>query len=619
MPGARWFKGDLHIHTIDDHAGGRAKLPDGLPGEPTDPEVLVPYARLFVKGLVASGVQVAGLTPHSPRAGSGPETSAVWKIVEEWNHGADDDGVPFREKVFAVFPGFEPNVNDGSTGVHLLFLFDPEIGRERYLALYDAIMDGREPWNGGSLRPTPRDAKEIFETLEQRKSESGGTGASWSYISLAPHFQTEHGVLREIRSGVLERFSCDLLAGYELGDNKLPQDYRSETRTRPVSASVHGSAPSSVLSCERCLLHRRSRSAVHLDEARKPAHRSVAPSVHRERFEDAYWFRPARRMVGLRPIQRCAGRDAEPPSMAEGGRCTRSGFVLRQRKWRHQRIRFSPDLTCIIGGSMTGKSTLLDGLRVHIEAPMPSDESIGEQVAGRGHKVFGAGSPEVRLDCPGSSPTATEFDRWPAQFYAQNELRRLSEDVTAVEDILAKLSPLQAGAIQKQSDDLKVLDERLRELASQLARLDGNLADAEQAHERANGAKQALAAFSEAGVEVLHRAGRDRQQWDAAKRSAEDIRGDLRRVSQTVTGFWRSGDRVRGRRGFSNPRASSLIGSIWWPGGHESTNESGTPSRRCWPGPLTSPKSWSLWGGIRKVVECPWSERWRSEVSTRRS
>ena len=225
VPGARWFKGDLHIHTIDDHAGGRAKLPDGLPGEPTDPEVLVPYARLFLKGLVASGVQVAGLTPHSPRAGSGPETSAVWKIVEEWNHGADDDGVPFREKVFAVFPGFEPNVNDGSTGVHLLFLFDPEIGRERYLALYDAIMDGREPWNGGSLRPTPRDAKEIFETLEQRQSEGGGTGASWSYISLAPHFQTEHGVLREIRSGVLERFSCDLLAGYELGDNKLPQDF----------------------------------------------------------------------------------------------------------------------------------------------------------------------------------------------------------------------------------------------------------------------------------------------------------------------------------------------------------------------------------------------------------
>ena len=27
VPGARWFKADLHIHTIDDFPGGRAKLP----------------------------------------------------------------------------------------------------------------------------------------------------------------------------------------------------------------------------------------------------------------------------------------------------------------------------------------------------------------------------------------------------------------------------------------------------------------------------------------------------------------------------------------------------------------------------------------------------------------
>ena len=114
--GARWFKADLHVHTIDDFPGGRANLPDGLSGSPEDPSVLSAYARVFLQGVVASGVQVVGLTPHCPRIGSDPGTSAVWKIVDEWNSADDDDRIPFREKIFAVFPGFEPNVNDGANG-----------------------------------------------------------------------------------------------------------------------------------------------------------------------------------------------------------------------------------------------------------------------------------------------------------------------------------------------------------------------------------------------------------------------------------------------------------------------------------------------------------------------
>ena len=535
VPGARWFKADLHVHTVDDHPGGRASLPDGIGDDPTDPEVLSRYARLFLKGLVSEGVQVAGLTPHSPRAGNGPETSAVWTIVDEWNTGTDDDGVPFREKVFAVFPGFEPNVNDGSTGVHLLFLFDPEIGRDRYLALYDAIMDGRMPWDGGSLRPTSRDVKSIFETLERHQSESGRIGASWSRISLAPHFQTEHGVLREIRSGVLERFSCNLLAGYELGDNKLPCDIVSNTgpgRFLLPFMETHRQA----------FFH--ASDAYSIDELGQRYTWMKLASPRIEALRQAFIASDSRMRIGF---ERSGDGGVRQIAYAPD-------VTLSCRPWLKEvdmrgaasffggeaggtSVRFSPDLTCIIGGSMTGKSTLLDGLRVHVDSPLPSDESICAQVKFRGREIFGAGSPEVALDCPGSNPTASGLERWPAQFFAQNELRRLAEDVTAVEHILAKLSPLQAGAIQKQGDDLEVLDGRLQGLANQLASLDDNLAEAEQAHDRAESAKRALAAFSEAGVEVLQRAGRDRQQWDAARRSAEVVQADLRRMSQSIIGL----------------------------------------------------------------------------------
>ena len=107
VPGARWFKADLHIHTIDDLDGARAKVPDGVNfNRPVSQEALRDYARIFLKNAVARNVRVLGVTPHSPRVESDDDTSAVWQIVEEWNAGNDDDGTPFREKIYAVFPGF---------------------------------------------------------------------------------------------------------------------------------------------------------------------------------------------------------------------------------------------------------------------------------------------------------------------------------------------------------------------------------------------------------------------------------------------------------------------------------------------------------------------------------
>ena len=535
VPGARWFKADLHIHTVDDHAGGRARLPDGLSGDPTDPEVLACYAKLFLKGLVASGVQVAGLTPHSPRAGSGPETSAVWKIVDEWNCGEDDDGVPFREKVYAVFPGFEPNVNDGANGVHLLFLFDPEIGRERYLALYDAIMDGRAPWEHSALRLTPRDAEEVFQTLDRRRSESERTDAPWTYIALAPHFQSAHGVLQEMRSDLLDRFPCRLLAGYELGDDKLPEEV--EGRKKP------GKFLLPFMEKHRQAFFHAS-DAYSIDELGQRYTWIKLASPRIEALRQGFIASDSRMRIGF---ERTGDGGLRPTTDAPD-------VTLNCRPWLKEvevrgaasffgsgsggtSVRFSPDLTCIIGGSMTGKSTLLDGLRVHIEAPLPSDESVRVQVEDRGRDVFGAGSPDVRLDCPGSSPAAPGHERWPAHFFAQNELQRLSLEVSAVEDILARLFPSETSGIESRNQELRTLDGRLRDLVGQLAKLDENLAEAEQAHERAGGARKALATFAEAGAEGLHRVGRELQRWTATKGSANAILSDIRQVSQAITAF----------------------------------------------------------------------------------
>ena len=79
-------------------------MPLDVTGPMESAETISAYARRFLQSAAARGVQVLGVTPHSPRVGTAEETSAVWRIVEEWNSGVDDDDVPFREKVYAVFP-----------------------------------------------------------------------------------------------------------------------------------------------------------------------------------------------------------------------------------------------------------------------------------------------------------------------------------------------------------------------------------------------------------------------------------------------------------------------------------------------------------------------------------
>ena len=74
-----------------------------------------------------------------------------------------------------------------------------------------------------------------------------------------PHFQSQHGVLQEIGSKVLERFACDRLCGYELGDDKLPADFREDKNPGKFLLPFMASNRAGVLSRQRCLRDRRHR------------------------------------------------------------------------------------------------------------------------------------------------------------------------------------------------------------------------------------------------------------------------------------------------------------------------------------------------------------------------
>ena len=527
IPGARWLKADLHIHTIDDHAGRKAKMPPGVDGPPDDPKSLSGYARRLLQGAADRGVQVLGLTPHSPRAGSAPETSAVWKIVEEWNSGTDDDETPFRDKIYAVFPGFEPALKDGREGLHLLFLFDPEVGRDDYLKLYELAMGGISPWRGNELQVSNKSAEDVFAELRKFRARECPADdrdqRRWGYIVLAPHIDAPKGLFGAQQAQMLKLFEHGEIAGLELPDSKLPDDVfeKKPWLRRGMldhrQAFFHGSDAYSV-------------------EEIGPRHtwlKLASPRI--EALRQAFIASETRMRIGferdgeglLRPIP-------DPPDVVRNGRPWLQRVTIRGGASffggnegdspREICFPLSPDLTCLIGGSMTGKSTFLDGLRVHIGAPLPQDASIQGQVMARGRDLFAAGAPDIELACPDRDPNTAAYEQWPAQFFAQGELQRLSQGSSAVEQILAGLAPAETAGIEARRAKLVDLDGRLGEAAKRLDGRHRRVADVEQARERAARAKRVLDSFSEAGVDELHRISREHRTWLDALPYADTIR-----------------------------------------------------------------------------------------------
>ena len=538
VPGARWFKSDLHIHTIDDLPGDRVKMPSGISKDPQSPEAISAYARRFLQSAIARGVQVLGVTPHSPALGTGRVTSAVWQIVEEWNNGNDDDEIPFREKIYAVFPGFEPSFKDGKSGLHMLFLFDPELGFEKYLKAFNQVMGGVSPWPEkpeNQLRMSSNTTEEAFNHLrdfhkrECPRTEDGTP--QWSYIVLAPHIDDDKGLLGAQKAQVLQLFQHDEVAGLELGDEKLPDDTLKDRPWLRDGMNEH----------HQSFFH--STDAYSLEDIgnRHTWLKIASPRI--EALRQAFIASDSRIRIGferipdggLVPIER-------PPDVTMNDRpwlksVTVSGrasfFGAGGDDEAGTSFYLSPDLTCVIGGSMTGKSTFLDGLRVHIGAALPQDENVKKQVETRGKDRFLAGSARVVLDCPGRDTTATPREQWPAVFYAQSELQRLAESPDTAEDVLSLLVASETQGIKDRDARLTTWEKELAKDVNQLAEMAGKLGEAEQAFSRSKNAAAELAAFSDAGVEDLNRVASDLRQWQEYGKAARDFERDIEKLIET--------------------------------------------------------------------------------------
>jgi hypothetical protein len=441
VPGSRWFHADLHLHTLDDHPGGVVwQVPPALGQEcdPCSPSAREAYARAFLHAASNAGIEVLGLTPHCAHLPGHTDLSATWDIVEAWQSYDDDDGIPFRRKIYAVFPGFEPNTSDGSHGVHFLVLFDPEIGKERYLKAFAVATGGHDVWRENALHPSPRRAEELLSALSDlRRRESDG----WDYLTLAPHAFGKKGVFQSLRGDIGKYFPYGEIAGIELSDNHLIVDaYRAhdfvESHLRKYGQSLFHASDAYCLDCPTVI-----RAEVPVTDS--PKKRGIGyrytlvklASARIESLRQAFLSGESRLQLAYeRSADKQLQYRSNVPSPTNSTRpwlrsvTVEGGASFFGGKGRKQVMRFSPDLTCIIGGRMTGKSTLLDGLRCYFKALMPQDGVLARDVEARSLK-FLAGDPAVVVDIVGPiAATLSSAQRWPARFFTQRELAGIAND-----------------------------------------------------------------------------------------------------------------------------------------------------------------------------------------------
>jgi len=514
VPGTRWFRADLHLHTLDDPY---IALPPGIDGERDAAPVLRAYAERFLDAAVAQGIEVLGLTPHAACIKAG--ISAAWTIIETWENGRQaSSGRAYRDLIYVVYPGFEPSFADGNNGIHLIFLFDPNVGKERYFKAFSAIMSGRPAYDGRNLNQTLTTPKDAFAALDARLSIGKG-----NYLVIAAHPLQPSGLLSRPGPHITDLAGGHIHAAELRRDKTLEEDLAAAGKLR--HAFEKG----------RIALYHSSDAITLADPGTAPAERALGhrfallklASPTLEALRQAFLGRDSRLRIPY-------VRDAAGQFVLDPGRPLPVPHGSEARPWirkinvqggtsflRGQNFRLSPDLTCIIGGSMTGKSTLLDGLRLIFggERAMPDrTTTVGRDALARARDGFLSGGTLVELESPAGDLARPVAERFAPRFFSQGELKSLANDDDGIEHLLFHLVPGRSPALLAQRDALRDLDRRIADTVPRLTLLQGQLAEAEQELQRTAAAREAMKQFEQAGTAALPPA-----QQDAARAKSFSI------------------------------------------------------------------------------------------------
>ena len=317
MAGSEFIRVDLHVHTFPD--AGQAQA------------VEVPVAD-YVQTARDRGLGVLGITDHNT-------TRNVTAALD----AAEGTGL-------LVLPGIEVSTHDG----HLLALFAPAATAELEAFAIPSNLQ-LSPVQGADEERSARSMLDLVGEIGRR----GG-------LAIPAHVDAEDGITTRMSSTALaDLLKHPALAGLEFVDREALRSWFTEDDADDVRRNAWQERQQLDDLRNRGLARVMSSDAHSLE---KLGEDRLKRTLTRLRLDDAN-FDAVRNAILLSPKARCKAEAILPFSYPRVISASFKGGFLDGVT-----LDFSANLTCIIGGRGSGKSTALLAIRAALGAPIPEDE-----------------------------------------------------------------------------------------------------------------------------------------------------------------------------------------------------------------------------------------------------
>ena len=317
-------------------------------------------ATAYIRGCYEAGLEVIAITDHNFRSKSFiPHLKNAAKVL------ADEYGY-----ILTIFPGFEFTANVGK-GLHVLGIFPPDRNLEEidHVLTRCGVPLPRQEANGAHI-PSKKSLADILEAIQTRNSDGELEG-----IVVLPHSQSDSGI-----------FDNDKIAEWlQSSEFTNPDLYALEVPKSPSEMSVgwqklFGNGDD----CDIKWKRERPIACILSSDTKSISDNSKTSHVIGSRFT---WMKMSK--PSLEAVRQCfldsksrirlSDTCPENPEHGYGFPHIRSLEISNVAFLADQAIAFSTNLNTLIGGRGTGKSTMLEYLRIALERSDEIDtEDSGE-------------------------------------------------------------------------------------------------------------------------------------------------------------------------------------------------------------------------------------------------
>lgn len=529
--GMRWLKCDLQVQTPEDSAhwaDAETKL-----GEPRRPLVsgqpsesgIQEKARVFLRRCHELELDVVGVTDHNFSNKAEPRDWFLTHLVEQNRAVAEEVG----RQPLAILPGFEVDI-----GYHVLCLFEPATDWKDLRRVSDTLTTLGLPEGARFEQGRPRPLrfnnqyKSLKELLEVVQEQNGG-------FVIAAHADQNDGLLHN--TTFKDDFALPGLLCVELTGNPPAQKYLSIldgsnphwVRSEPYPAWITSSDAKSL--------------AVDQDGRPRPSALGYRYTWMKMSQVSIEALRQACLDAGSRIRVLRPGEGDKNPGLREAHPRIVSLTVRNAAFVEDQTVHFSPNLNCIIGGFGSGKSSILEYLRLaHGKDKGDVDEKTQDKINRiRNTLPPGTGSVEVvwrglsgnddvltytrdgGAQVSGNSQVidlVTFHRQLPVEFFSQQELsERTQERHSRLLALLDGYAKADLDRLEAQERDLRSELERLFSVRRQKIQIEADIGRLRQEIAELTRAWQARRS--------LQGEARRHEQSRAALRYAEEIQESL--------------------------------------------------------------------------------------------